>query len=76
MVYKFLTINHPEADGRHPKEGEEGFPLSFALEGNGYLTVDCGREDFVAIAACIIHLLSQDKQLQLEVQEACKNVSR
>lgn len=43
MKYKFVTEDHPAANGRAPKEGENSYELRFPIEGDRELLLACGE---------------------------------
>ena len=50
MIITLRSIDHPEANGRHPKIGEQWWTLSVPLEnGQDYLELHLGRRGREAI---------------------------
>lgn len=44
MIYTFKTRDHPEANGRLPKAGEQAWKVWFPLVDGGKLYVHMGKE--------------------------------
>ena len=55
---KFRTEDHPEANGREPKDGERGYTLRFPLEDGRELVVEIGQRGFDVTTNLLMDLLS------------------
>lgn len=53
MIYTFRTKDHPEANGREPQAGDQGWTLTFPLEEGGFLFVHTGRTGRDAMRAML-----------------------
>jgi hypothetical protein len=55
VIHRFKSSDHPEADGRIPQSGEQGWRLTFVLEGgDDYLEIEIskkGRDALIAMLA-------------------------
>ncbi len=67
MNYVFHSPNHPEANGREPRQGEESFMVYLPTDEGGRITVYLGRDEFVKHAATIAAMLHEHDDLAREV---------
>lgn len=54
MIHTFVTHDHPEANGRKPIEGEQGFSLKFPLENGDLLIVKMGKVGWDTVGQFIL----------------------
>ena len=54
------TKDHPEANGRTPQPGEQGYTLRFPLEDGSDLIVYCGAETFQHFSDMIGRMMIDD----------------
>lgn len=54
MIHEFRTKDHPEANGRTPKKGEQEFSLKFPLENGDVLVVKMGKEGWDTVGQFIL----------------------
>lgn len=54
MTHEYLTRDHPEADGRKPKDGEHAWTLTLPLECGETLTLRIGEQGREAILNCLM----------------------
>lgn len=72
MLYKFKTRNHPEANGRSPKDGEQDYSLSVPLDDNAMLHINLGEEDFISVAA-MVRMMTKDRPKLIRLVEERMN---
>lgn len=76
MNYHFRTPTHPEANGRHPRVGEESFVLMYPTDEGGMVSIELGRADWIHAAATIVKMLDDHAELGHEVAYAMEKVKK
>ena len=57
---EYRCKDYPEANGRNPTIGEQGFTLKFPLENGDDLILKCGKETFDRFAEMIGRMIVDD----------------
>jgi len=65
MIYKFMTVDYPDAEGNNPKEGDICYRVSIPLVDGGTLELMLGD----VTRRFLVHALSQAKRCADEGQE-------
>lgn len=64
MIYRFKTLDCPDANGRKPEFGDQKWTASFPLEDGGKLFIEMGAEG----RAAMLSMLAQEGKDDAEAQ--------
>lgn len=58
-VIKFRCADHPEANGRTPKHGEQSYELVFPLETGQVLQIKFGQKGFDTVSQIMLDMMAE-----------------
>lgn len=74
--FTFKSKNHPEANGRKPKNGDQEFRAFAETDDGQVVSIRFGREDMINFSACILRMLYDDPYMLLAAQEEAKKLTQ